>query len=194
MFMGPFDQAVSWSMDGIVGPRRFLEKVWRLQYKVVPKLPFVAALESEIHKAIKKVSEDIESMSFNTAVSALMILSNEMDKQEKLAKTYYEHFLKLLAPFAPHITDEIWANLGYKKSIHLEPWQKPMLSKIQQSTVIVVQVNGKVRGELKVEGNITEQEAKDMALGKAEIAKWIEGKEVRRVIFVPGKLINIVVG
>ncbi len=133
-------------------------------------------------------------MSFNTAVSALMILANEMDKRDNLAKTYYEHFLKLLAPFAPHITEEIWANRGYKKSIHLEPWQKPMLSKIQLGGIVVIQVNGKVRGEVIASGESTEQEVKNMALSKAEIARWLEGKEVRRVIYIPGKLMNIVVG
>ncbi len=123
-----------------------------------------------------------------------MILANELDKREKLAKAYYEHFLKLLAPFAAHITEEIWANRGYKKSIHLEQWQKPMLSKIQLGGIVVIQVNGKVRGEVIASMESTQEEVKNMALSKAEIAKWLEGKIVRRVIYIPGKLMNIVVG
>ncbi|MDQ3014840.1 MAG: leucine--tRNA ligase, partial [bacterium] len=166
MFMGPFDQSVVWSMDGIVGPRRFLEKVWRMQDKVVPKLPFDAALESDLHKTMKKVAEDIEKMSFNTAVSALMILANEMDKRENIAQAYYQHFLKLLAPFAPHITEELWSELGHKMSIHLSKWDNANESKIQVSEVkMVVQVNGKVRAEFMVQAAISEAEARTIALG-----------------------------
>lgn len=194
MFMGPFDQPVAWSMDGIVGPRRFLEKVWRMQEKVVEKLPFDAALESDLHKTMKKVSEDIEKMSFNTAVSSLMILANEMDKREKIAEAYYQHFLKLLAPFAPHITEELWSELGHETSIHISPWDKANESKIQVSEVkMVVQVNGKVRAEFMAQAGILEAEARTTALGLPEVDKWVSGKEVKRVVFVPGKLVNIVV-
>jgi leucyl-tRNA synthetase len=102
------------------GCQTFFERIWRLQEKLVPKWPFDAALESVIHKTIKKVSEDIESVSFNTAISSMMILLNEMDKREKLAVSYYKHLLHMLAPFAPFITEEIWAHLATKHSIHLE--------------------------------------------------------------------------
>ncbi|MBX4198233.1 class I tRNA ligase family protein [Candidatus Parcubacteria bacterium] len=194
MFIGPFDQAVSWSTDGIVGPRRFLERVWKMQEKVVDKLPFDKNLESEINKTIKKVSADIESMAFNTAVSALMILANEMEKRQKLAKGYYKHFLKLLAPFAPHITEEIWANLGHTDSIHLEKWDTANEAKIaQDEAIFVVQVNGKVRGEFKAPVGFSEAEATAKAQSLPEIQKWTEGREIKRVIFVPNRLINIVV-
>lgn len=194
MFMGPFDQAVSWSNDGIVGPRRFLERVWKLQEKIVPKAPFDAHLESMIHQAIEKVSNDIEAMQFNTAVSTLMILLNAFDKKETIAQAYYEHFLNLLAPFAPHITEEIWHNLGHKTSIHIEKWQKANPAKIQSGSVtIVVQINGKVRGEFSADPAIAEPEAIKMAEALPAIAKWLEGKVVKKVIFVKGKLVNIVI-
>ncbi len=194
MFMGPFEQSVAWSTDSIVGPRRFLEKVWRLQEKLVPKKPFEAALESVIHYTMKKVTEDIESMSFNTAVSSLMILANEMDKRETIPVAYYKHLLHLLAPFAPHITEEIWANLGEKKSIHLEKWPRFDESKIVLSELkLAIQVNGKVRAEMTVPTDLSESEIQKKALEIDAVKKWIDGKEIKKAIYVKGKLINIVI-
>jgi leucyl-tRNA synthetase len=193
MFMGPFDQTVAWNTDGIVGPRRFLERVWRLQEKMVKKAPYDSELESLIHRTIKKVSDDIEAMAFNTAISAMMILVNELEKKEKLADGYYENVLKLLAPFAPHITEEIWRNLGHKTSIHAEKWPKADETKIQQATVtIIVQINGKVRGSFSASSAITESEAKNSALALLGINKWLENKAINKVIFVKGRLINLV--
>ncbi len=193
MFMGPFEQAVSWSNDGVVGPRRFLERVWKLKDKVVPKLPFDAALESVLHKTMKKVSEDIESMQFNTAVSALMILVNEMDSRPQLAQSYYQHLLSLLAPFAPHIVEELWQELGHETSIHLDKWPHFNLSKIQVDEVVIgVQINGKVRAELHVAGTFTEEDIKQQAMQLPEVKKWIDGKEIKKVVYVKGRVINIV--
>lgn len=193
MFMGPFDQAVSWSDDGVVGPRRFLERVWKLQEKVVKKLPSDAALESSIHKTVKKVSEDIESMQFNTAISALMILLNDMDTRPQIAQSYYEHFLVLLAPFAPHIVEELWQSLGHKKSIHTEQWMVANLSKIVESQItLAIQINGKVRGELVVSPELGEEEITAKVMVLPEVKKWIEGKEIKKVIYVKGRVLNIV--
>ncbi len=197
MFMGPFDQPVAWSMDGIVGPRRFLERVWKLQEKVVPKATFDPALESLIHKTIKKVSEDIESMSFNTGISSLMILLNSMEKKEQLAQSYYKHFLKLLAPFAPHVTEELWQGnvLKQKSSIHTEAWDKANEAKITAEAVtIAVQVNGKVRGELAVGAEESEEDIKQKALNLSPVMKWLEGKEIKKVIYIKGRIVNIVIG
>jgi leucyl-tRNA synthetase len=194
MFIGPFGQAVAWSTDGIVGPRRFLERIWKLQEKVIKKTAENKKLESALHRAIKKVTEDIEVMQFNTAISALMILSNEMEKNSEISSSVYETFLQLLAPFAPHITEELWSELGHKKSIHLEAWPKFDLKKLADEEVtIVVQVNGKVRGEFTGSPSISEQEVKTKAQGLTEVKKWTDGKEVIRVIFVPGKLVNFVI-
>jgi leucyl-tRNA synthetase len=196
MFMGPFDQAVSWNDDGVVGPRRFLEKVWRLQEKVTikPKGDF-AEIESQLQKTIKKVSDDIESMQFNTAISAMMIFTNELEKMEKIPVSTYLTFVRILAPFAPHIAEELWSGLGKKKSIHVESWPKANESKMKEGSVtIVVQVNGKVRAEFRAEAGMDEKMATDIAYRQESVKKWIEGKEVKRVIYIKGKLINIVVG
>ncbi|MES2436985.1 MAG: class I tRNA ligase family protein [Patescibacteria group bacterium] len=194
MFMGPFEQAVSWSNDGVVGPRRFIERVWKMRDKVVPKLPYVASLESTIHKTMKKVSEDIEKMQFNTAVSSLMILLNEMDKQEQLAQSYYSHLLTMLAPFVPHVTEELWQSLGHTTSIHLEKWPKYKQEKIIEDALkIAVQVNGKVRAEMEIAPDTSQSEIEQKAQELAEIRKWTDGKELKRVVYVKGKIVNIVV-
>lgn len=193
MFMGPFNQSVSWSTDGIVGPRRFLERAWRLTDKITKSKTANNTLENLTHKTIKKVSSDIEAMQFNTAISAMMILVNEMERAEKIPAALYEIFLRLLAPFAPHVSEELWHQLGHKKSIHLELWPMYDESKIRQETLtIVVQVNGKVRGQLSAASEITEAEATRSAQSLESIKKWLTDKAIDKIIYVPGRLINIV--
>ena len=198
MFMGPFDQAVVWSNDGIVGTYRFLERVWRLQEKVstdssaATKYPKVETL---LHQTIAKVSDDIEGMRFNTAVSAMMILTNEFEKMETLPADWYKTLIQLIAPFAPHIAEELWTILENKGFVHETEWPKSDVSKIEsKQVVIVVQVNGKVRSQFEAGVGISENEAKDKAILDTNVKKYIEGKEIKRVIFVPNKLVNIVVG
>ncbi|MFA6273034.1 MAG: leucine--tRNA ligase [Candidatus Paceibacterota bacterium] len=191
MFMGPFDQAIAWNTDGLVGTRRFLEKVWRIGQKPTTENRQLITL---LHQTIKKVTEDIETMRFNTAISALMILTNEMDKLEKVAKEDFEILLRLLAPFAPHITEELWHELGHRDSIHLAIWPKHDVDKIQASSVkIVIQVNGKTRGTLEIGRNLTQTEIEKQAADLPEIAKWLVGKSVKKIIFVPTRLLNFVV-
>ncbi len=190
-FIGPYNEvgAYPWNPDGIVGVRRFLEKVWRLQNKIGGENND----ESLLHRTIKKVSEEIASMKMNTGVSALMILVNAFEKQGKVSKGEYETLLKLLAPFAPHMTEELWHELGHGDSIHASEWPKHDESKLQSSEVtIVVQVNGKVRGSFQASPEITEQESFQQAQSMPEVAKWLTGKEVAKTIFVPGKLVNFV--
>jgi leucyl-tRNA synthetase len=118
MFMGPFDQAVSWNTDGLVGPRRFLERVWKLGNKIKEsksKIDTDKNLQTLLHKTIKKVSEDIEEMRFNTAISSMMILSTEMEKVNEVSVADFKIFLQLLSPFAPHITEELWQIIGHKR-------------------------------------------------------------------------------
>ncbi len=204
MFMGPFDQHIVWNTESMVGPRRFLEKVWRLfektelsifnfQFSNKSQAPN-HKLETLTHKTIKKVSEDIEAMRFNTAVSSMMVLVNEFEKVSAVSKNHYEILLRLLAPFAPHITEELWSLLKHPKSIHLEPWPTydAELANAGGKT-LVIQVNGKVRANIEIEGELTEALAKEKALALPEIKKWIEGKTIRKVIYVPGRLINIVI-
>jgi leucyl-tRNA synthetase len=189
MFMGPFDQHIAWDENGIVGTRRFIEKVWRL-FDKVGKGEFAPAL---LHKTIKKVGEDIEAMRFNTAISAMMILVNEMEKVPSISRKQYEILLQILAPFAPHVAEELWTQLGNKKSISQSKWPTFDPSKIvDETTKMAVQVNGKTRGMLELKGEVTEDELKNMALNMPEIKKWTENKEIKKVIVVKGRLVNIV--
>jgi len=202
MFMGPFDRAIGWSTDSLVGTRRFLERVWRLQEKIQitnPKLQINsksknAGIQTLLHQTIKKVGDDIEAFRFNTAVSSLMILLNTMEKEEYISMAAYTTFLKLLAPFAPHLAEELWSHLGHKKSIHLERWpdydEKVAVS---APVTIIVQVNGKTRGSFTT-GRGTEQPALEKAaLTLPSIEKWLRGKAPERVIIVMDRLVNIVV-
>jgi len=193
MFMGPFDQSVSWSTDSLVGPRRFLERVWKIGIKVLDKNPSdFLALTKLLHKTIKKVTEDIESMHFNTAVSTLMILMNEMEKSEVSQKDF-KIFLQILSPFAPHITEELWNMLGEKKSINFSFWPNWDKNLIKDEEVkIVVQINGKVRNEIMIGADEGEENIKNKALADTVILKYTEGKNIRRIIYVKNRLINIV--
>jgi leucyl-tRNA synthetase len=206
MFMGPFEQAIPWDEKGVVGVFRFLERIWRLSTRINLRsdtrisLQMSAnkfandRLERLLHQTIKKVSEDIEQMKFNTAVSALMILTNEMAAQKELPITNYQLLITLLAPFAPHLAEELWEKLGNKKSVHLEKWPEynPAII-IEEEIDLVVQVNGKARDTIRVKADIGEEEAKKVAMKSEKVKKWIEGKKIRKIIFVKGRLVNIVV-
>jgi leucyl-tRNA synthetase len=196
LFMGPAEQATEWSDKGVIGCYRFLNKVWNLKDKIQDSKSEIQnpKLEKLIHKTIKKATEDIENFRFNTTVSALMILANQLEKQEKISLIHYSLFLILLAPLAPHITEELWQKLGNKKSIFLEKWPEYDSRLIKEETVtLVIQVNGKVRDKIEVEADVSEEKAKELAISRKKVKNWIEGKEIKKVIFVPGKLINIVV-
>ncbi|MFZ2620909.1 MAG: class I tRNA ligase family protein [Minisyncoccia bacterium] len=198
MFMGPFDQAIVWGEDNIFGVLRFLERVWRLQEKVSKKIAKKSVehqrFERLLHKTVKKVSDDIENMAFNTAISAMMILVNEMEKIEIVNKKVFEMFLKILSPFAPHIAEEIWNSLGNKKLIALEKWPKADPKKIKESEIkIAIQINNKVRAECIVSFNAKEAEVVSIVKGLPDVNKWLMSKEIKRIIFVPNKLINFVV-
>jgi len=190
MFMGPLEDAKPWNTKGIVGVSRFLERVWKLK----PSAKDGKNLENLLHKTIKKVSEDIENLKFNTAISAMMILVNESNGGEAMTKQQHEIFLKLFSPFAPHLAEELWNQAGNKNSIFVEAWPKydETLTK-DESIEMIVQINGRVRGKFSVPANITEEEAIKMASCDDVIKKWLEGKEPKKVIFVKGRLVNIVV-
>ena len=206
MFMGPFDQQIAWSTDSMIGSRRFVEKVWKMADKVTEatKLsnksattatPDFKPADKLIHKAIKKVSDDIATLHFNTAISSLMITVNELEKVS-INKEQFEILLKLLAPFAPHVTEELWSNLGNNGSIHTSPWPayKPELT-VESTARIAVQVDGKMRGTFEIDANTakTDEEAmKSAAYALPEVKKWIEGKTIKKVIVVKGKLVSIV--
>jgi len=208
MFMGPLEDAKPWNTKGIVGVYRFLEKVWKLQNKIpnfnpehsgqIPNKSQIANIQNSkldilVHKTIKKVSEDIEAMRFNTAISALMILANALEKEEKISLLHYTCYLILLSPFAPFIAEELWSKLGHTESIFMEHWPEYDPAKIQDEEIeLVIQVNGRVRDKIQVSADISEGEAKELAKNSEKIKAYIDGKEIRKIIFVKGKLISIV--
>lgn len=201
MFMGPFDQAIAWDTDSIAGSRRFVERVWKLMNKLATNNSQPTTREDEekkietlLHQTIKKVGEDIEAMKFNTAISAMMIFVSELEKAESISTKTYATLLQLLAPFAPHITEELWEMLGNKTSIHSESWPTCDPEKLVSDTVtIAVQINGKMRATFVVDRSISEDEAKQTALALPESIKWLDGKEPKKVIYIPGKIVSIVV-
>jgi len=196
MFMGPFEQAISWSTDNMVGSRRFLEKVWKLQERITNRESRIVnqKLEKLLHKTIKKVSEDIENMKFNTAISALMIFVNELEKEEEIPMIPYFLLLILLSPFAPHITEELWETIGNSSSIQEERWPQCDETKMVQETyTIAVQVNGKVRATFDVDNKTSKEAVKEVALSLEKIQKWTQDKKVKNIVYIEGKLINIVV-
>jgi leucyl-tRNA synthetase len=193
MFMGPFDQAVSWSTSSIIGSRRFLEKVWKTCQKAKLSKKSDVNVEKLLHKTIKKVTEDIETLSFNTAISSMMVFVNELEKGE-ISQKDFKLFLQILSPFAPHIADELWHGLGEKKSIHVSKWPTWDKKKLVDDLItIVIQVNGKVRSEMKILAGLGEESIKKTAVEDTAIQSWVSGKEIKRVIYVPGRLVNIVV-
>ncbi|MBX9765513.1 leucine--tRNA ligase [Patescibacteria group bacterium] len=192
-FIGPYNEVGSfpWSTNGLIGVRRFLERVAGFADSV-SDTPLPKYLDVLLHQSIKKVGEDIESMKFNTSVSQLMILSNELQKLKEIPKQAYETFLVLLAPFAPHLAEELWHELGNSESIHRSPWPSYDASKLQSETVtIAVQIAGKTRGTCEVGRIASEAEVTAEARKDAKLAAFIP-ENPKKVIFVPGRIINFI--
>jgi leucyl-tRNA synthetase len=193
MFIGPFGDTVAWNDESIIGPRRFIEKVWRISEKV-SKNKSTESVQKLLHKTIKKVSEDVEEMRFNTAVSAMMILASELEKVESINIKDFKLFLQILAPFAPHVAEEIWINLSEKKSIHTSDWPKFDKNLIKDDEIkIAIQVNGKVRAEIMINTEEIEEKIKEKALRNEQVIKYTEGKDIKKIIYVKNRLINIVI-
>ena len=195
MFMGPFNQAVAWSTAGMQGPRRFIERVWRMGESVIasPAGEDSEALLAALHKAISRVTGDTQSFRFNTAVSSLMECLNAMEKEESVSKKTFETFLLLLAPYAPHVAEELWERLGNTSLISRSAWPEFDSSLVVEKTIsIAVQVNGKVRGELSVDPVATQDEVERAARALENVEKFLDGKTEKKVIYVPGRLINFV--
>jgi len=198
MFMGPFDQACNWNTNGLIGAKKFLEKVNSLID--VEEVREDKKTISLLHKTIKKVGEDIEGFHFNTAISTLMILVNEIvdcrNKNNALpfTKNDLKKVVQILSPFAPHLTEELWERFGESNSVFKSEWPKYDKDLIKDETIsLVVQVNGKVRSNIEVEADIKEKDAMALVKIDEKAKKWIEGKDIIKVIFVKGKLLNIVV-
>ena len=200
MFMGPLDASIAWSENGLDGSRRFLDRVYRLFVdeetgKVNDKVQDKdnEGLEVSYNFTVKKVSEDIEILGFNTAISQLMVFVNDCYKAEYIPRKYALGFIQLLAPFAPHLAEEMWEIYGNTESISYVPWPTFDESKLVSDTVeIVVQLMGKVKAKLDVKKDLTPAELEQIVLANEEVKELIEGKQVMKVIVVPGRLVNIV--
>ena len=193
MFMGDYEQDSPWSTDSLRGCKRFIDKIIRLKDKVVDKEEYSKNLEVLINKSIKKVEYDLSHLGYNTAVSTLMILANKYDEQETITKKDYQVLLTLLNPIAPHITEELNEKIGYAP-ICESTWPVYDEEKtIDQEITIGVQVNGKLRGEIVISKEDSEEEIKNKALSNENVLKHIEGKEIIKVIVIKGKIVNIVI-
>nr|WP_232796306.1 leucine--tRNA ligase [Staphylococcus canis] len=199
MFMGPLDASIAWSENGLDGSRRFLDRIWRLFVTEDGKLSDKVTesdtpdLQKVYHQTVQKVTDDFETLNFNTAISQLMVFINECYKVEQINKSYVEGFVKMLSPIAPHIGEELWSILGHEGTITYQPWPSYDESLLVDDVVeIVVQVNGKVRAKLEVPKDASKEEMESLAKSNENVQNALEGKEIKKVIVVPQKLVNIV--
>jgi leucyl-tRNA synthetase len=197
MFMGPLDMVKPWSTNGLEGVYRFLGRVWRLFCDEDGKLLLddsepAGTLLKVLHQTIKKVGEDTEALAFNTAISQMMIFVNEVTAQEKRPRTLLEPFVLLLASYAPHLAEELWEKLGHKQSLAYAPWPKYNDALLKEDKVtVILQINGKIRDRVEVPAQISAADLETLALTNAHIQEHLTGKQVKKVIVVPGKLVNI---
>ena len=199
MFMGPLEAVKPWSTRGVEGVTRFLERVWRLMVNEEGRISStvvetVPALEHQrlLHQTIKKVTEDLDALRFNTAISQMMVFTNEMTKAEQRSRAVLEPFVLILAPFTPHLAEELWGMLGHQPSVSHQPWPifDPSLT-VSDRLTIPIQVNGKLRAKLDVRANATREQIEGLA--HAQIAEWLQGKEPKKIVYVEKKLMNFVV-
>ncbi|UTC91994.1 leucine--tRNA ligase [Treponema denticola] len=201
MFLGPLEVSKPWNTSGIMGVFRFLEKIWNLSDREIYKTPVndtstpeTKTLTVLLNKTIKKVTEDTASLNFNTAISQMMIFINEVSKHKKIPHYVWYNFVKLLNPYAPHLAEELWQKMGNDESIAYSHW--PMFVEkfcVDQTCTVVVQVNGKLRGKFEVEAGTSKEELERLALSNEGAIRNIEDKEIKKIITVPDKLVNIVV-
>ncbi|QBO36672.1 leucine--tRNA ligase [Periweissella cryptocerci] len=199
MFMGPLDQSIAWSEDGLAGSRRWLDRVWRMimddEDKLRDHITTVndGTLTKSYHQTVKKVTEDYEGLRFNTAISQMMVFVNDAYKAENLPVEYIEGFVQLLAPVAPHMAEELWSQFHKDTTLAFAAWPTYDESQLVEDEIeVVLQVNGKVRGKMTVPADTTPEKIEELGLAEASIQKQIEGKTVRKVINIKGKLLNIV--
>lgn len=194
MFIGDFEKSVPWSDNSVKGCRRFLDRTWSLMDTVVPGDHFTPSLETIIHKTIKKVSEDYETLKFNTAIAAMMSLLNDYKKVESITYADFKMLLILLNPVAPHISEEMWAIMNFGGMITGQTWPKYDPEKVIDSVVeMAVQINGKVRSTITLPIDASQAEAHELAMADEKIKVFTDGKQIVKEIFVPGKIFNIVV-
>jgi leucyl-tRNA synthetase len=204
LFMGPLEDGVEWETSGVAGTRRFLDRTWRLAIdpetdSLIGKVSEDAPadnkeLERALHAAIKKVTQAVADLRFNTAIAEMMVFVNEATKATAIPKAWFESFVKILSPFAPHVAEELWQRLGHTQTISYEPWPAFDEAKLARDVmVIAVQVMGKLRSQIEVP--IDASEAVILAAAKADdkVQQFLEGKPIKREIYVKGRLVNLVV-
>jgi leucyl-tRNA synthetase len=199
LYMSPFDEATNWNEGGIAGPLRFIQRVWTMIRRYVEAgSPTGNPTEETLkraHKTIQLVTDHIERLRFNTAIAAMMDHLNYLAKlkPEEMGCFTAESFILLLAPMAPHVTEEIWRALGHTTSVHLEPWPKfdPKLV-VDETVTVVVQVNGKVRDRLQVPAGTPESEVRDLALKSDAVKRHLDGNPPKKFIFIKDKMLSIV--
>ncbi len=195
MFMGAFDQAIPWSTNGTQGCRRFLDRVWRLQEMLTEGENYSSDLKASFHATIKKVGEDYEKMKYNTAIAAMMSLVNDIYLKNQITRGELKALLLLLSPVAPHICEEMWEAQGFGTPIHHQPWPAYDEKEMAVSEVeIAIQINGKVRGRIMIPADLTREQAEETLPDHPEVKALVGGKAIRKIIFVPGRLLNIVAG
>ncbi len=194
MFMGPFKDSISWSTENIIGVRRFIEKVWRMSDYVTDGYENDSQ-EQLLHQTIKTVTGHIADMKFNTAISNMMIFANKVESDMSITKESFMLFLQILSPFAPHVTEELWHKHGNTGSIHKEKWPLFDEEKARPNSVTIgIQINGKVRDEIELSPDASEDEVRALVMARKKVGEWMEGQTEKRFVYVPGKIINIVVG
>jgi leucyl-tRNA synthetase len=209
LFMGPVEDGVEWETTGVAGTRRFLDRVWRLLVvsndetgvetlgtKVRDDAPADnKELERALHAAIKKVTTSVADMRFNTAVSEMMVFVNEATKADAIPRPWFEMFVRILSPFAPHVAEELWQRLGHTTTIAYEPWPAFDEAKLARDTIkIGVQVGGKLRGQIEVPADASEATVLAAAKADEKVLPFLAGKEIKREVYVKGRLVNLVVG
>ncbi|KRM28207.1 leucyl-tRNA synthetase [Ligilactobacillus acidipiscis DSM 15836] len=201
MFMGPLDASIAWSEDGLNGAHKFIKRVWNLLIDDEGELRDRVTtindhkLDKVYNQTVKKVTEDFAELHFNTAISSFMVFVNDCYKQDSLPLEYMEGFVKMLAPLTPHIAEELWSRLGHVGTITYAQWPSYDETQLVDNSVqIVVQVNGKVRQHLEIERDTSRDKMQEIALADEKVKEELADKEIKKVIAVPNKLVNIVVG
>ena len=195
MFMGPFDQAISWNNKGVSGVYRFLNKIWKLTLECKDNQKSSERIIRKVHQLNKRMTENIDTMRFNTAVAGFMEFINFcLENKEEVGKDVIERILLLLAPLAPHMAEELWHQIGKEGSVCNQSWPEHNPELIKEEIItLIIQINGKFRDKIETSSNLSEEKVKELAFNKDKIKKRIEGKEIKKIIFVPDKLINIVI-
>lgn len=196
LFMGPLEDGIDWETSGVAGCRRFLDRTWRIleEDKLIDDVVDAPDMERALHFAIKNVSEAVDSKRFNTSVSDMMVFINEATKADVVPKAWFDAFVRILSPFAPHIGEELWQALGHPESIMDAPWPSHDPEKLKTDTIeIAVQVNGKLRATIEVSADEEKDNVLALAKGVDNVMKHVDGKAIKKEIFVPGRLVNLVV-